>query len=100
MWPKRVGIVARPGAIIIGVNRVPTTVKIKWPAQMLAVSRNASVRGRIKVLSDSTRTKKGARKSGAPLGMSAPRTLAGELEMPVTIRPAQRERASGRVTAK
>lgn len=100
MWPNSVGIVARPGEIIIGVSSVPTTVRIKCPAQILAVSRKARVNGRIKVLRDSTSTKKGARKSGAPLGMSAPSTLAGELVSPVIISPAHKGRASGNVIAK
>lgn len=68
---------ANPGVIIIGVRRVPTTVKIRCPAQILAVSRNARVSGRISVLKVSTRTRKGARKSGAPLGISAPNALVG-----------------------
>lgn len=91
---------ASPGEIIIGVRSVPTTVRMRCPAQILAVSRKARVSGRIRVLKDSTRTKKGARKSGAPLGIRAPRTLAGELEMPVIIRPAHKERARGKVMAK
>jgi len=74
----RVGRVAKEGLIIIGVRRVPTTVRIRCPAQMLAVSRNARVRGRIRVLNDSTRTRKGARKLGAPLGIKAPKTFEGE----------------------
>jgi len=97
MWARRVGIVARPGAMIIGVRRVPTTVRIRWPAQMLAVNRNARVRGRIRVLRDSTRTRKGARKLGAPLGIKPARTLEGEKEMPAARRLAQRGRARGRV---
>lgn len=67
---------------------------------MLAVRRNANVRGRIRVLSDSTRTKKGAKKSGAPLGIRAPRTLVGALVRPVIIRPAHRESAKGSVIAR
>lgn len=78
MCPIRVGIVEILGEMIIGVRRVPTTVRIKCPAQMLAVSRKARVRGRIRVLRDSTRTRKGARKLGAPLGIKAARTLEGE----------------------
>lgn len=66
------------GEIIIGVRRVPTTVRIKCPAQILAVKRNANVKGRIRVLKDSTKTRKGAKKLGAPLGISAARTLEGE----------------------
>ena len=100
MCLKRVGIKASPGAIIIGVRRVPTTVRIKWPAQILAVSRNARVRGRIRVLRDSTKTRKGARKLGAPLGISPARTLEGEKEMPAARRLAQRGRARGRVTVR
>lgn len=94
------GIRAKPGEIIIGVSNVPTTVRIRWPAQILAVSRNARVSGRIKVLRDSTKTKNGARKSGAPLGISAPRTLVGELVIPVIIRLIQRGSARGRVIAR
>lgn len=84
----------------MGVRRVPTTVRIRCPAQMFAVSRNASVRGRIRVLRDSTSTKKGARKSGAPLGISAPKTFVGELVIPVIIIPAQRGSAIGKVIAR
>lgn len=93
-------MVEREGEIIIGVRSVPTTVRIRWPAQILAVSRKARVRGRIKVLRDSTRTRKGARKSGAPLGIRAPKTFEGALEIPVEIRAAQRGRARGSVIAR
>lgn len=72
------GIEARLGEIIIGVRRVPTTVRIRCPAQILAVSRKARVNGRISVLRDSTKTRNGARKLGAPLGIKAARTLEGE----------------------
>jgi len=98
--PNKVGIVAKLGEIIIGVRSVPTTVKIKWPAQIFAVSRNASVSGRIRVLRDSTRTKKGARKSGAPLGIRAPNILVGAKEMPVAKNLAHRGRARGKVMAR
>lgn len=94
------GRVARPGEIIIGVRSVPTTVRIKWPAQILAVNRNARVSGRIRVLRDSTRTKKGARKSGAPLGIKAPKTLVGAKVIPVIKNLAHRGRARGKVIAK
>lgn len=93
-------MVARLGEMIIGVKSVPTTVRIRWPAQILAVSRKARVRGRIKVLRDSTRTRKGARKSGAPLGIKAPKTLVGALEIPVEMRLAHRGRARGSVMAR
>lgn len=100
MWPSKVGRVASPGAMIIGVRRVPTTVRIRCPAQMLAVSRKASVSGRIKVLKVSTRTKKGARKSGAPLGIRAPNALVGAKEAPVIKNLAHRGSARGSVTAR
>jgi hypothetical protein len=67
---------------------------------MLAVSRKARVKGRISVLRDSTKTRNGARKSGAPLGINAPRTFAGELEIPVIIRPVHSGRARGKVIAR
>lgn len=52
------------------------------------------------MLRDSTKTRKGARKSGAPFGIRAARTLGGEYEIPVARRPAHRGSASGRVMAK
>jgi len=86
--------------MIIGVNSVPTTVRIKCPAQMLAVSRNARVRGRIRVLKDSTRTRNGARKFGAPLGISPPKTLEGEKVIPVIRSLAHSGSARGKVMAR
>lgn len=82
------------------MRSVPTTVRIRCPAQMFAVSRNASVSGRIRVLSDSTKTRNGARKLGAPLGISAPSTLDGEKEIPVIRRLAHMGSAKGRVMVK
>jgi len=100
MCLKSVGKVARPGEIIIGVRRVPTTVKIRWPAQILAVNRKARVSGRISVLRDSTSTRKGAKKSGAPLGMRAPNTLVGANVIPVIRNLAHRGSARGSVMAR
>lgn len=100
MCPISVGSVARPGAMIIGVRSVPTTVRIRCPAQMLAVSRKASVSGRMSILKDSTSTRKGARKLGAPLGIRAANTLVGAYVIPVVRRLAHRESARGRVMAR
>lgn len=48
----------------------PTNLRITWPAVMFAASRKDKVIGRIRILRDSTRTRKGFSQSGAPLGSS------------------------------
>ena len=49
------------------------------------------------MLRDSTKTRKGARKLGAPLGIRPARTLEGEKEIPAARRLAHRGSARGRV---
>ena len=69
-----------------------------WPAVKLAASRKERVIGRTKILTVSTRTKKGFNHLGAPLGRREAATEEGEKTTPEIIilshrgRPIEREK--------
>lgn len=73
----------------------PIRPRIIWPAVIFAASRKESVIGRTRILSVSTKTKKGFNQSGAPPGKSPAVKEVGAYNALEMIRESQSDSPSG-----
>ena len=60
-----------------------------WPALILAIKRTPKVKGRIKLLIVSIKTRNGTKAEGHPLGARLPKYREGDLKMSETVRETQ-----------